>query len=313
MIAIGGTLMTAILVAIKQGWLEKKVYYSTLFENADGVHPGTLVQMAGLRAGSVDVVELQADNRILVHFYLMGKFEERIKDDSEAQLIRPFIIGDRVLDVSVGSEKGQKLEPGLAIKSVESTDILTLLSGKKLNTYFTKVADLLESVQTLFEAFLSKTRTESMVRMFDRLDPLLKNLNTMSLEVVRLAGQTNKNENLGKLLVGANSLVGELNTLIPEMNKNDPHLAEDLSSLVQNVANLTKDFRVLGNVVSDMGPELPKASKRALEALNEAVVLLKAMQRSFMIRGNVEEVRKEESDQDQQDQQNQRAPANEKP
>jgi phospholipid/cholesterol/gamma-HCH transport system substrate-binding protein len=44
----------------------------------------------------------------------------------------------------------------------------------------------------------------------------------------------------------------------------------------------------------DVGPELPGASRRLLEALNETVVLLKAMQKSFLMRGNVREVREEE-------------------
>jgi hypothetical protein len=36
---------------------------------------------------------------------------------------------------------------------------------------------------------------------------------------------------------------------------------------------------------------------RAVEALNEAVVTLKAIQKSFFLRGNVEEVREEEAKQ----------------
>jgi phospholipid/cholesterol/gamma-HCH transport system substrate-binding protein len=47
--------------------------------------------------------------------------------------------------------------------------------------------------------------------------------------------------------------------------------------------------------MSKMAPELPHASARALEALDETVVTLKALQKSFVLRGSVKEVREEEA------------------
>ena len=45
--------MTA-AVAVKRGWFASKVRFTTTLMTADGIHPGTLVQMSGLRAGSVE-------------------------------------------------------------------------------------------------------------------------------------------------------------------------------------------------------------------------------------------------------------------
>ena len=66
--AIIGCVVVAVSVAIKQGWFEDKVYFETTFENADGLHEGTVVQMAGLRAGSVSDVQLESNNTIKVTF-----------------------------------------------------------------------------------------------------------------------------------------------------------------------------------------------------------------------------------------------------
>jgi phospholipid/cholesterol/gamma-HCH transport system substrate-binding protein len=51
----------------------------------------------------------------------------------------------------------------------------------------------------------------------------------------------------------------------------------------------------LGPATKAVEGELPGASVRLLEALNETVVVLKAMQKSFFMRSNVEEVKQEES------------------
>lgn len=290
--AIFGVAVTAVSVAIKQGWFETKVYYSTVFENADGIHQGALVQMAGLRAGAVDEVELQTNNKIRVSFYVLGKFQNRIRQDSSIQLIRPFLIGERVLDVGVGNETSSVLAANSVIPSTEAVDFMTLMSGRNLNAYLGKLGGILENMQILVEAFADKRRVESVVRTFDRIDPLIKNLNTMSVEVIKLSKQATHDDGVQKLVGNLATTTNEINRILPELNKQNPDLAKDLASMTQNLAVMTK---ALGPAVQAVEPELPGASVRLVEALNETVVVLKAMQKSFFMKSNVREVQEEES------------------
>ena len=289
--AIVGTLLTALSVAIKQGWFEKKIAYEAIFENADGLHQGTVVQMAGLRAGAVDEVELQANNRILVRFHILGKFQERLRQDSKVQLIRPFIIGERVLDVTVGSDASPIMPERAQIASIETTDIMTLLSGRNTNNYLSKISGILENMQVLMEAFAQKSRAESLVRMFDQLDPLLRNLNTMSLEVIQLSQQATDQQGVKRLVSNLNTTTSEMNKILPGLNKENPQLAKDLAVMTQNLAIVT---RSLGPAMAEIEPEMPKASRRLMQVLDETVVVLKAMQKSFFMRSNVQEVLDEE-------------------
>lgn len=292
MCAIFGVAVTALSVAVKQGWFETKVHYSTVFENADGIHQGTLVQMAGLRAGAVEEVELEASNQIRVRFYVLGKFQPRIRQDSGIQLIRPFLIGERVIDVSVGSEQSPVLAANSFVKSIEATDFMTLMSGKNLNAYLGKLGGILENMQLLVEAFADKKRGESIVRIFDRMDPLVKNLNTMSVEVIKLSKQATHDDGVQKLIGNLATTTSEINKILPDLNDENPHLARDLAVMTQNLAVMTK---ALGPAVKAVEPELPGASLRLVEALNETVVVLKAMQKSFFMKSNVREVQDEET------------------
>jgi phospholipid/cholesterol/gamma-HCH transport system substrate-binding protein len=295
LIAIFGGLAFMLSVAIKQGWFDAKSYYQTTFESADGIHPGTNVQMAGLKAGSVEEVELLGNNKILVKFYVLSKFQHKIRQDSVSQLVRPFIIGDRVLDISVGSEESPLLAENAMMPSHEGIDLMTLMSGKKLGNSLETMSSMLNNVKILAEAFLSKDRTQTYIQMMDRIDPLLKNLNTMSLEVIKLSKQATKDENLGVVLSGLAVTTRELNSLLPELTQKAPAMAKNVEALVNNLAELTEQFKVFIPALAAVGPDLPRASKRALEALDEAVVLMKAMQKSMLVRGNVREVREEES------------------
>ncbi len=60
------------------------------------------------------------------------------------------------------------------------------------------------------------------------------------------------------------------------------------------IFGLLTEFQKLTPAIAVIAPELPRTTKRAVEALDETVVLLKAMQRSFLLRGKVEEIRQEE-------------------
>ncbi len=296
--AIGGTILTAASVAVKQGWFEKKIYFSSIFENADGVHQGTVVQMAGLKAGAVEKVELLALNKIKVDYYVLGKFQLRIKSDSQAQLLRPFIIGERVLDISVGSENGQSLVDGSQIDSIEALDLMTLLSGKKLNVAMQEIGGLVENMRVMIDAFAKKDRAEAVVRMFDRTEKLMKGMDVMVYEVIKLSQQVTKDEQIPVVLNQLATTLGEVNKILPEMNQADPEIGKTVSSMLSNVNKLSLDLQVLGPALQASGPELPGATKRAIEALNETVIMLKAMQKSIFIRGSVEEVREEESRRD---------------
>ena len=64
--------------------------------------------------------------------------------------------------------------------------------------------------------------------------------------------------------------------------------------LVSNLGELTAEFKKLTPAIGVVAPELPRVSKRAIEGLDELVITLKALQKSFLLRGNVEDVKEEE-------------------
>lgn len=294
--AIAGCFLMAISVAIKQGWFENKIKFESIFAAADGVHPGTTVLIAGLRAGSVEDVELLGNNKIRVTYYVLGKFHERIREDSRAQLVRPFVIGDRVLEISVGSPELKIAQEGVLLDSEETLDLMTLLSGKRLGTSLEKISEMLSSLQFLMEAFLDRDRTKSMLSIFDKLDPLMGNMNEMSEEVIKLSRQMTYKENLKKTISQTAILTKELNVILPELNRQNPQLAKNLAQLTGSLAQMTEDFKSVTLMMKNYGPEIPTVAKRALEALDEATVLMKAMQKNFFLRNAVQEVNKEESD-----------------
>ncbi len=273
-VAIMASVVGLVGVAVKNGWLESKVHYSTELESADGIHAGTAVQISGLRVGAVTSVALETNDRVRVNFAVLEKVAHKVRKDSSVQMYRPFILADKVLDISVGSETAELLEPGSVLPTHSGTDIMDMLSGRKMGLILSSFDNLAGSLKIVGEAFSNPERTKNLVQVLDKVSPLVNNMNSMSMEVTKLANAANKS--------------------LPGLQKEVPDLGQQMGQIVKNLNVLTTEFQKLTPAISAVAPELPRTSRRAVEALDEAVVLLKAMQKSFLLRGKVDEVRQEE-------------------
>jgi phospholipid/cholesterol/gamma-HCH transport system substrate-binding protein len=267
-LAILACVVSTVGIAVKNGWFSRKVNYTTELESADGIHAGTTVQIAGLRVGQVTDVDLEGNDRVLVKFEVLEKFQTKVRADSRVHMFRPFILAEKVLEVTVGNEGEEQVKPGGMVATITSTDIMDLLSGKKMGTALASFDKLADSLKILGNALADPKRTKSLVEVVDRLNPLVENLNTMSVEVSKIMKSTNREV---------------------------PDLGPQLGQIVKNMNVLTAELQKLTPAINSVAPELPRTSRRAIEALDETVVLLKAMQKSFLLKGNVDEVRKEEN------------------
>lgn len=298
LMAMVGCVAAGVFVAIQKGWFERKIELRTTFDSASGLTPGTQVQMSGLRVGSVDSVELLSDTQVMVTFNVSQRHFSKIKKDSVVRTIRPFLIGDKVLEVSVGSEGSGHVQPGGLIAAESSMDLMDLLGGRQLGDALKEMGTLMSSVRTLFQAFADPKRASALVQMFDQLLPLVTHANRMAIEMTTLGKQVNRKKNMQRIVENMIVMTNTLNSAMPqiqEMIASSPHLARDIGSIVENLASLTNEMNKLFPALAEIAPELPRASRRAIEAMNEAVIVLKAMQKSFLLRSSAEEVREEEA------------------
>lgn len=295
-LAILGSVAVTAGVAVKKGWFSSKIEFTTILPSAEGLHPGTMVQVSGIRAGSVSDIELISAEKVIVHFTVLDKFHKQIRQDSRVQVIRPFVIGEKVIDVGVGSQDEDMVEPGGELMAEHTMDVMDLLSGRKLGPFLGSIENVTGNLKVLAQAFSAPERMEAFVTMFDRINPLLNNLNEMSVEITKTTRSLNQKKKLDKIVNNLVSLTTELNAVLPQVTHEVPDMGHQLAEMVKNLNVLTSEFRKLTPAIAAVAPDLPQTSRRAVEALNETVVLLKALQKSFLLRGSVEEVKEAEQE-----------------
>jgi phospholipid/cholesterol/gamma-HCH transport system substrate-binding protein len=297
--SIIGGLAVFVGTAITKGWFERRVHFTTSLKTAQGVREGTQVQIAGLRAGTVTDVELKSNNDVLVIFEISEKFRERVRKDSVVRLVRPFIIGEKVLEIEVGSESVPAAEEASVLVSEATTDIMDLVSGRTLGPYLDTIGKMTENLRFVAETLLDPERSKAMVKIFDEIQPLVKNMSSMAGEATELIRDVNGKKQLKRMVSNLLAVTDEVNRMLPMLAKESPQLASDLTKIARNMAILTDEVQKTLPMMSQIGPELPRASRRAIEALDETVVTLKALQKSILLRGSVKDVRDEEAAREQ--------------
>lgn len=96
------------------------------FSSASGVNPGSRVEIAGVRVGSVREITLSDNFYAIVTLELPNHIE--LDDDTIASVKTAGLIGDRYIQLSPGGS-GFPLEPGDLIVDTESAlDIESLIS-----------------------------------------------------------------------------------------------------------------------------------------------------------------------------------------
>jgi phospholipid/cholesterol/gamma-HCH transport system substrate-binding protein len=295
---LGGVFLIVISwfsAALKQGWLETRSTYYAKFPSGEGLYSGLDVLLSGIRVGSVTKVDLLDTNEVRVEFTILDKYSDKIRQDSRALLIRPLVLGEKALEITLGDRSLPELGPGHEIQTRPSFDFMSLLSGRIGSEQFSNLGEAISNLANVMTILLEKEKLEGFVKTIDRIDPLIRNLDGMSREVITLSKQLNRNENIGRLVKDLAHVSSEINKVIPDLKVRAPAIADNFEKLVENMATLSEQFKVIGPALAEVGPELPGATRKALEALDETVVLLKALQRSFILKGHAEDVKREES------------------
>jgi len=125
-----GMLAVFLIGNTKQLW-EQKVGYKSAFQNVAGLKPGAPIRMGGLDVGTVTGIGHDgdvADTRIFVKMSINKSEAGRIRSDTVATVTARGLLGDKMVELSVGSPAESILPPGALIPSAEPADMFSAVN-----------------------------------------------------------------------------------------------------------------------------------------------------------------------------------------
>ena len=100
------------------------------FTEVGGLAEGATVRLAGVQIGRVSDVLLpsQPGSKVRVELTIARRFADRIRKDSTARIETQGLLGDRIVEITVGTAATPPLGPGETIASRDPTDLGQVIS-----------------------------------------------------------------------------------------------------------------------------------------------------------------------------------------
>ena len=170
--------MAFFLVGGQEGLFTGKKTLKARFQNVEGLTIGAPVRLGGVKVGSVSDIgfsEDKTDKTIVVTMAINNSGFSRISMDSKARLGSKGLLGDRTVDISLGTLDSERIKPGDYITTIEAYQINDLISesGDVLTDVKLTASDAREIAWKINRGEGTLARFINDPRMYTNLDSLL--------------------------------------------------------------------------------------------------------------------------------------------
>ncbi len=176
--AVGAFAVTILSLSAQEGILRPRYHLSAYFGNVQGLIGGAPVWLAGKRVGRVEAVDFSAltSDRpaVVVEMRIDSEVQDRIRSDSVATIGTIGLLGDRYVEVSLGSPAGEMLYDGDELRTLDPVD---------LNVVANRGAEALDHVANLSAGLNEVVEEFQEARGGRRLAESVKALGDIALEV----------------------------------------------------------------------------------------------------------------------------------
>lgn len=259
-------LLTAALVAIfAQYRTGSTIGYSALFTDVSSLKAGDTVRVAGVRVGTVNDVELQPDNKVLVHFDADREVVLTIATKVAVRYLD--LVGNRYLELLDGRGPAKRQPPGSPIlpeRTAPALDLDLLLGGLKpviqglnaqnVNALTNSLIQILQGQAGTVESLVSQTAsfTQDIADNGETVQQLIDNLKAVVGAVAKDGQQfSGAVERLQRLITGLAEQRDPIGEAITALDSGTASLADLLTQarppLSGTIAQLTRLAPLLDN------------------------------------------------------------------
>lgn len=203
---------------------EPKIMYRSAFRDVGGLKPGAPVRMGGMDIGTVTRVGYErnlGETRIFVNLAIVRADAARIRNDSVASVGAKGLLGDKMIEISVGSPNAVQLDHTTLIPSEEPADI------------FSAARKVAAAAQETIEELQPLAKSLSDPKLADDVKGTVSNLNSLLGAVVKGDGTMHRlfydhreADEVDDLLNHLNRSTERLDTALADLDDITSHIKE---------------------------------------------------------------------------------------
>ena len=251
-------LVAIFVIGSKQNLFTSTMKLQSVFETVSGLLEGSTVRFNGINVGTVNKIEIISGNKVRVEMTIVSNVKKFIKRDSKVKVISEGLIGNKIIDISPGSETVQSINDGdllESIKPIEAEDILKSMKETSDNaSLITK--DIVSIISKVDSGEGSLGQLINNKSMYNNIDSTLRGFTTsaglvnivlrnvassidiITTEVIPMTQKIRSiTQDISEITRKINSSESVLGTLLTDTN-----FANNLKSLIRNADQTTANL-----------------------------------------------------------------------
>jgi len=194
LVSLGVFLAVVYMLGARARLFEARYIIHAEFTEVAGLQEGATVRLAGVQIGRVARVELPAHpgGKVRVSMRIAKQFADRIRKDSEARIQTQGLLGDRIVEITVGSAQTAAVQPGETLRARDPVDISNVIG---------EGAGVVRSVAALSESLHQVAEQFQKSRVMDDLGDTMKTTRQVAEQVGRIADRAERGPGLAHALI----------------------------------------------------------------------------------------------------------------
>lgn len=280
----------------KQHLFGSNIRIYAVFNNVSGLQRGNNVRFAGIDVGTVRGIDILSDTAVKVEMVIDRKVQEFIKTDAVAIIGTDGLMGNKIINIGLGSAGAKSVEEGAVLSTFEvfNTDAV-LRTLAKTNVNVAIVADnLAEAIQKMNTGKGTIGKLMNDTTLAYNLSEILENVRALSEHAREISGSVNRtlakmdleNRIEGSVLTDT-ALAGELRQTVHDLREagaNAEAITEDLREIVDQV---NRGEGTAGRLLTDTA--VSAALERSLLEIEEGArgfnENMEALKHNILLRG----------------------------
>lgn len=164
------------------------------FTEVGGLVEGATVRLAGVQIGRVSGVHLPPEpgGKVRVETSIARRFRDRIRKDSEARIETQGLLGDKIIEITVGTAAAPPVAPNDLIASREPFDI-----GRAMN----ESAQVVKSVSALADSLRDTAQALNQSRLIEEATATVQSARKITDQVGRIVNEVQQGKGWAHALI----------------------------------------------------------------------------------------------------------------
>lgn len=279
-VAIMGIAATLIFIGIERDTFIPKYRIYFTADKGTGLFEGMPVKLSGFKIGKTETLSLDENARVKVCLLINKKYQKWIRQDSKAMLTKEGLIGESVIDITVGTLSKPVIEDSSNIRYEKTKGLDEIVEDvRPLIGEIRSIVSYINDPQGDIKLTLNnlKTLSSELHTTRENIDKLLKNAD---------GNISNVATNISNITTSADSLIKKTDKTISGIEGKITPVMDKLNKTMDNAEKATASLK---DAIEKSAPRVPSLLNKGEDTLSDTNDVVRSLKQVWPIRLFIEE------------------------